>query len=165
MAEVRLADNFTFGVEWLIKESGASSSTTIDLGGLGLGTAGLTLTRLASAGDVKLALNALATANRATILSSPRVLARNGETATHPGGPGSADRHQPAVDPATAPPARTGVLQTIQYRNTGVILNVKPVIYSGDRSTSTSSRRSARRSDQHRSQRLPPSSRARSTPS
>ena len=29
VAEVRLTDDFTFGVEWLLRESGASSSTTI----------------------------------------------------------------------------------------------------------------------------------------
>ena len=34
-----------------------------------------------SAGDVRLVLNALASSNRATILSSPRILARNGENA------------------------------------------------------------------------------------
>lgn len=134
VAEVRLTDDFTFGVEWLIRESGASSSTTIGtLGGLGLGTAGLTLTRLASAGDVRLVLNALATSNRATILSSPRVVARNGETARIQVGQEVpiVTSQQSSLDSTTDTGA--GVLQTIQYRNTGVILNVKPSIFSGDR--------------------------------
>ena len=134
VAEVRLTDDFTFGVEWLIRESGASSSTTIGtLGGLGLGTAGLTLTRLASAGDVRLVLNALATSNRATILSSPRVVARNGETARIQVGQEVpiVTSQQSSLDSTTETGA--GVLQTIQYRNTGVILSVKPSIFSGDR--------------------------------
>ncbi len=134
VAEVRLTDDFTFGVEWLLRESGASSSTTIGtLGGLGLGTAGLTLTRLASAGDVRLVLNALASSNRATILSSPRVVARNGESARIQVGQEVpiVTSQQGSIDSNTN--NSTGVLQTIQYRNTGVILNIKPSIFSGDR--------------------------------
>jgi general secretion pathway protein D len=134
VAEVRLTDDFTFGVEWLLKESGASSSTTIGtLGGLGLGTAGLTLTRLASGGDVRLVLNALASSNRATILSSPRVVARNGEPARIQVGQEVPiiTSQQSSLDATTG--TGTGVLQTVQYRNTGVILTIKPSIFSGDR--------------------------------
>ncbi len=134
VAEVRLTDDFTFGVEWLLKESGASSATTIGtLGGLGLGTAGLTLTRLASGGDVRLVLNALASSNRATILSSPRVVARNGEAARIQVGQEVPiiTSQQSSLDATTG--TGTGVLQTVQYRNTGVILTIKPSIFSGDR--------------------------------
>ena len=87
---------------------------------------------LNAVGGVKVALNALATANRATILSSPRVLARNGELATIQVG-----QEVPIVTSQQS--TNTGnnvgnpqVLQTIQYRSTGVILRVKPVIHSGD---------------------------------
>jgi general secretion pathway protein D len=74
------------------------------------------------------ALNALATANKATILSSPRVQARNGETATIQVG-----QDVPIITGSTTVTAgTTGVLQTIQYRTTGVVLKVKPVIHSGD---------------------------------
>lgn len=134
VAEVRLTDDYTFGVEWLLRDSGASSSTTIStIGGLGLGTAGLTLTRIANAGDVRLILNALASSNRATILSSPRVLARNGETARIQVGQEVpiVTSQQGSIDSNTG--NSTGVLQTVQYRNTGVILSVKPSIFSGDR--------------------------------
>ncbi len=134
VAEVRLTDDFTFGVEWLLRESGANSSTLLStIGGLGLGTAGLTLTRLASGGDVRLVLNALATSDRATILSSPRVVARNGETARIQVGQEVpiVTSQQSTIDSTTSTGA--GVLQTIQYRNTGVILNIKPAIFSGDR--------------------------------
>lgn len=134
VAEVRLTDDFTFGVEWLLRESGANSSTVLStIGGLGLGTGGLTLTRLASGGDVRLVLNALATSDRATILSSPRVVARNGETARIQVGQEVpiVTSQQSTIDSTTSTGA--GVLQTIQYRNTGVILNIKPAIFSGDR--------------------------------
>ncbi len=135
VAEVRLTDSYTLGIEWLLRESGANGNiTTIGtIGGLALGTGGLTLTRLASGGDVRLILNALATSNRATILSSPRIVARNGETARIQVG-----QEVPIVTSQQSTLSgtsgdSTGVLQTIQYRNTGVILNIKPSIFSGDR--------------------------------
>lgn len=135
VAEVRLTDTYTLGIEWLLRESGANGTlTTIGtLGGLGLGTAGLTLTRLASGGDVRLVLNALATSNRATILSSPRIVARNGENARIQVGQEVPiiTSQQSSLDGSSG--TSTGVLQTIQYRNTGVILNIRPSIFSGDR--------------------------------
>lgn len=135
VAEVRLTDTYTLGIEWLLRESGANGSVTTigTLGGLGLGTAGLTLTRLASGGDVRLVLNALATSNRATILSSPRVVARNGEVARIQVGQEVPiiTSQQSTLNGTTGD--STGVLQTIQYRNTGVILSIKPSIFSGDR--------------------------------
>lgn len=135
VAEVRLTDTYTLGIEWLLRESGANGNlTTIGtLGGLGLGTAGLTLTRLASGGDVRLVLNALATSNRATILSSPRIVARNGETARIQVGQEVPiiTSQQSSLSGNTGD--STGILQTIQYRNTGVILNIRPSIFSGDR--------------------------------
>jgi general secretion pathway protein D len=134
VAEVRLTDDHTFGVEWLLRESGTNWSTTIStLGGLAMGTAGLTWTTLARAGDVRLVLNALASSNRATILSNPRVMARNGETARIQVGQEVPiiTSQQSSIDATTG--NGTGVLQTVQYRNTGVILSVKPSIFSGDR--------------------------------
>lgn len=135
VAEVRLTDTYTLGIEWLLRESGANGAlTTVStIGGLGLGTAGLTLTRLASGGDVRLVLNALATSNRATILSSPRVVARNGEVARIQVGQEVpiVTSQQSTLNGTTGDSA--GVLQTIQYRNTGVILNIRPSIFSGDR--------------------------------
>jgi general secretion pathway protein D len=132
VAEVTLGDDFKLGVEWLLNESGANSTTTIStLGGLALGSSGLTIRRLNSAGDTRLVLNALANTNRATILSSPRVMARNGETALIQVGQEVPiiTSQQTGVTSGTS----DGVLQTVQYRSTGVILEVKPSIFSGDR--------------------------------
>lgn len=135
VAEIRLTDDFNLGVEWLLNQSGAKGSTTIStLGGLGLATAGLNITRLNSAGDTRLVLNALAGSNRATILSSPRVMARNGEVARIQVGqevPVITSQQSGVIGGGGS--AGNGVLQTVQYRNTGVILNVKPSIFSGDR--------------------------------
>lgn len=132
VAEVTLSDNTQFGIEWLAKEAGLSNGDTAKygtLGGLSVGSGGLTYKRFDSAGDLKLVLNALASNNRATVLSSPRVVARNGEQATIQVG-----QEVPIItsQQTTAATGGTGILQSVQYRNTGVILTVKPVIHSGD---------------------------------
>lgn len=140
VAEVSLTDNSQLGIEWLAKEAGLSagrSYTAGTLGGLSIGTSGFNFRLLDNVGDVRLVLNALASTNRATILSSPRVVARNGETATIQVGqevPIIASQQVATTGiAATTTTTTTTVPQSIQYKNTGVILNVKPVIHSGDR--------------------------------
>jgi general secretion pathway protein D len=133
VAELSVDDKSQLGVEFAFtdgpSDGGRGSGGT--LGGLGLGTGGFNYRIFNSAGGVRVALNALASANKATILSSPRVLARNGESATIQVG-----QEVPIVtsvqSTGTTTITGTQVLQTIQYRNTGVILKVKPVIHSGD---------------------------------
>ena len=134
VAELSVDDRSQLGIEWSFSDGPSDGGIGIGgtLGGLGLGTAGFNYRILNGAGGIKLALNALASANKATILSSPRVLARNGETATIQVG-----QEVPIItsQQSTNTTSTTGtpqVLQTIQYRNTGVILKVKPVIHSGD---------------------------------
>lgn len=131
VAEVQLKDNLELGVEWLIKDLGIGSyvSTASTLGGLGLGSAGLNIKFFDSSGDLRGLINALASNNRATILSSPRIVAKNGESASIQVG-----QEVPIITSQQTNTVTTGdgVLQTIQYRNTGVILSVKPVIHSSD---------------------------------
>lgn len=129
VAELSVDDSARLGVEWGFTDSQGGGGT---VGGLGLGTGGFNYRILNAVGGVKVALNALATANRATILSSPRVLARNGELATIQVG-----QEVPIVTSQQSTNTNNNqgspqVLQTIQYRSTGVILRVKPVIHSGD---------------------------------
>lgn len=126
VAEVTLDDNSQLGVEWLIKEARLDGV----LSELAMGSAGLTYRRIDSVGNTRLLINALASSNQATILSSPRIVARNGETATIQVGDEVPFITSQQTSPTTG--ATGSVLQTVQYRTTGVVLNVKPVIHSGD---------------------------------
>ena len=134
VAELSVDDRSQLGIEWAFSDGpsdgGIGAGGTI--GGLGLGTAGFNYRIFNNIGGIKLALNALASANKATILSSPRVLARNGETATIQVGQEVPIVTSQQSTGATTIGGTSQVLQTIQYRNTGVILKVKPVIHSGD---------------------------------
>ena len=133
VAEVSIDDLSQLGVEWAFSSPlpdgrmGAGGT----LGGLGVGTAGFTYRVLNSAGQVRATLNALASDNRANILSSPRVMARNGEQATIQVGQEVPIITSQATGLATGAAAGQ-LLQTVQYRSTGVILKVKPVIHSAD---------------------------------
>jgi general secretion pathway protein D len=142
VAEVTLDDTTQLGVEWALINSGANvvggTLAGVALGasgrvasGLGVGTNGLTIAQLGSAGDLRALLNMLATSSKAKVLSSPRILARSGETASIQVGSEIPTINQQQTSAATA--GSTGVLQSVQYRKTGIILNVKPIIYSSDR--------------------------------
>ena len=131
VAELVLDAATQFGVEWLAGQvdvlgRGTSAGT---LGGLAVGTAGFNYRIFNGAGQLRAALNALASNNRATILSSPRLMARNGEGATIQVG-----QEVPVITSQqnTGVAGAVGLLQTVQYRSTGVILKVTPVIHSGD---------------------------------
>lgn len=142
VAEVGLTNNENFGIEWAIANQTnshgtvqggtgffGSAASTIASTGLGLGTAGLVLTQLNSAGQVRAVLNALASDNRSKILSAPRIVARSGETATITVG-----AQVPVITSTqTGLSTGTGVLQSVQYLPTGVILKVKPIVFSSDR--------------------------------
>src|SRR6185295_15556226 len=100
------------------------------LGGLSIGSGGLNIRGVDGAGNLRVLINALASSNRATILSSPRILARNGETATIQVGQEVPIITSQQTSPITG--ASGSLIQTVQYRNTGVILKVRPVIHSGN---------------------------------
>ena len=134
VAELSVDDRSQLGIEWSFSDGPSDGGVGVGgtVGGLGLGTAGFNYRIFNNIGGIKLALNALASANKATILSSPRVLARNGETATIQVGQEVPIVTSQQSTNATGTTGTAQVLQTIQYRNTGVILKVKPVIHSGD---------------------------------
>lgn len=132
VAEVNLSDAEQLGVEWAYNHSNADGTITArTLGGLGIGTGGLTINLLRPDASPRVIINALASKNRAKVLSSPRILARNGETATIQVGQEVPIITSQQTTPTTG--ATGSILQSVQYRSTGVILRVKPIIHAGDR--------------------------------
>lgn len=135
VAELKLDDANQLGVEWLATHAMSSGAQVIGgtLGGLSIGSAGANFRVFDNGGGVRAVLNALASNNRASVLSSPRLMARNGETATIQVGD-----EVPIITSQLNTGANVGistqnqVLQTVQYRTTGVQLKIKPVIHAGD---------------------------------
>lgn len=136
VAEVTLNDSNSLGIDWTYQGIGAQPSGANGLiTSATLGATGLNVNFLSKAGFMRAKLSALATNNEAQILSSPKIMARNGETATIQVGdevPIITSQQNSASPGAFGAPS-SGVLSTVQYRTTGVILKVRPIINSGNR--------------------------------
>lgn len=133
VAEVALGAKEQLGVEWELAANRSVTGGTRVGTGLAIGGGGLSLSFLNGAGQVKAVLNALGSNNDARILSSPKLIARNAEAATIQVGEEVPIVTSSQSSGAVGNTTTAGVLQTIQYRSTGVILRVKPVILAGGR--------------------------------
>jgi general secretion pathway protein D len=134
IAEVSLDDNEEFGISWLAKNDVGRFNGTLSQGvlaGATSGSSGLTYL-LDVAGQTRAQLRAFAEDNRVTVLSTPRLMVKSGAEASIDVG-----TEVPTVSSQSTSPQQTqgtsNLLQTIQYRKTGIILNIKPIIYSDNR--------------------------------
>jgi general secretion pathway protein D len=139
VAEVRLTDTEQLGFQWIVSEF-MRSGYRVNMGTFAPGTppsaaAGSFRIAVASIlGDPRGLLTALASTNKIRILSNPSVMARNGEQAIIQVGQEVPILTSQISNANTGTiVGSSGILQTIQYRNTGVILKVKPVIHAGGR--------------------------------
>jgi general secretion pathway protein D len=134
IAEVTLTDETRFGVEWFLEQTVGGDLIASTLGGSVRqpGGLGVTATHAFSRGTVEAALNAFASNRNLNILSTPRVFTRSGRTAEILIG-----TDVPIITSQRAADNQTGgdtdVLQTVQYRQTGIILNVRPIVLGEDR--------------------------------
>jgi len=127
IAELTLSDELKYGFEWFIKNKMFEGNYTLGTT-FGVPTApGLTYTFLSETERLKVIINALATKNLVNILSTPRLMVLDNEEAVIQVGT-DVPVITGQVTTAEAAGATTGVVQSIQYRSTGVILRVKPTI-------------------------------------
>lgn len=146
IAEVSLRDGENFGVNWTGADSpgrfdgrwtfgtpGGSSTGT----GTGTNTTSSSsssgLTYLLNVGnETRARLSALAENSRLSVLSTPRLMVKSGDEANIEIGD-----EIPTLSSTSVGPQQTGgsstTLQSIQYRKTGILLNIKPTVYSEDR--------------------------------
>jgi len=134
VAEVTLTDATKVGLEWFFNRSGGNINGTISggtQGGLAIGSAGLSL-RFTGNTDLRAAFNAFASNNKVNIISRPRLVTKSGEE-----GHIQVGTDVPIITSQAASNVQnngaTSVLQSVQYRQTGVILTIKPVVYGGNR--------------------------------
>jgi type II secretory pathway component GspD/PulD (secretin) len=129
IAEVTLGDDLKFGIEWSIKSK-------VDKGFVDLGfntaldpatRAGFTFLGIDKTGLIRGFLQALATESKVNVLASPHILAADNREARIQIG------NQVPIVTSETPVSTTGtvgtsVSRTIQYKDTGVILKIKPLI-------------------------------------
>jgi general secretion pathway protein D len=132
VAELKLEDGAQLGVQWLTDHLEARGGYKASAGSGSGSSGGFNFQILNGAGAARVAIDALASSTRATILSSPRLMARNGETALIQVGDEVPVLSSQIGTNTTAGGPAGQLLATYQYRSTGIILKIKPVIHSGD---------------------------------
>lgn len=137
IAEVTLTDEFEHGVEWALRNVGVSNFT----GPIGFNTGsepnsgGVVWSPISSSGQVRAVMNLFAQDSRVSILSTPRLMVKSGESASIDVGTEVPiiTSQATAVDLPTTPGNGSSILQQVQYRKTGVLLEIDAVVHSGQR--------------------------------
>lgn len=136
IVEVTLSDDLTYGLEWFFK-NGLSNSSKRGTGSLDLGSSGLasiapgfSYSVIDSAGAVRAVFNTLASENRVNVVSSPSLMVLDNQSASI--------RVGDQVPIRTSETTNTGssgsdplITSTIQFRDTGVMLEVTPQVKDG----------------------------------
>lgn len=130
IAEVTLSDEFSFGLEWYFN-NGAKGKGFLDTGAGGITqlSPGFSYAWLDPAGSIKAVLNALAANSKLNIISSPHIMVSDNHTAKIQVGDRvpTVSQTQALATVTTA----TGVISSIQYLDTGIMLSVTPHINAG----------------------------------
>lgn len=148
IAQVQLSDNLSFGLRWAFKSNidikglfdrniKLDGNTSInpglaagDSGGLAVPGTGFTFVGTDPTGNIRAVLTALATESRAKVLAAPHILVSDNREARIQVGSQvplatSSTTEIPLSGTATT---STAVTSTIQYKDIGIILKVKPQI-------------------------------------
>ncbi len=131
IAEITLTNKLQYGIEWYLNHTGRYSGVLQTVGGLGLGSAGINYSLISDTQKFKALLNAYAHKNLINIISSPRLVVLDNKEATINVGTQVPTVTSEANSGSIQDNGTTSLLRTITYRNTGVILNIKPTINSG----------------------------------
>jgi type II secretory pathway component GspD/PulD (secretin) len=137
IAAVRLSDKLNFGVRWLIKNDieikglkAFGDDDTLNLEGpleldARIDAANFTFTAFDATNRIKLLLQSLAESGKATILASPHILVSDNREASIQVG----QQIPIATSTITEPTVTTSaVTSSVQYKDIGIILKVKPQI-------------------------------------
>lgn len=130
IAEVTLTDNTSLGVQLFGTDVRGDGTLTGSTEGINIGGEGLMMTF--NGPDFRARINASASNSRVNILQRPQMVVRSGGSARFQVG-----SDVPIITSQRATNNQSGndgtdILQSVQYRQTGVILDVTPVVY-GDR--------------------------------
>ncbi|MFA4916748.1 MAG: type II secretion system secretin GspD [Syntrophales bacterium] len=131
IAELTLTDELRYGLEWYLKNTMDGGPYSVQtLGQLSLSSGvGLSYQFLSETGKFQTMLNLFATDSRTNILSTPRLMVLDNMEATiQIGDDVPVVTGEVTTSDAATSPESTGVVRSIQYRSTGIILKVKPTI-------------------------------------
>jgi len=132
IAEVRLEDQLSQGLEWFFKnhygsKKGTGTLDLNDVAGIAAVVPGFSYAITDSAAVVRAVLNTLATESRAKIISSPSLMVLNNQQATIQVG----DQVPITTQQQQSTTGVSNIVNNIEYRDTGVLLSVTPRVNSG----------------------------------
>lgn len=130
IAEVTLTDSTSLGVQLFGTDATGDGVLTGSTEGLALNGGGLVGTFIGP--DYRVRLAAAASNNKINILQRPQLVTRSGGTARFQVGTDVPILTSQRATNSQSGDTGTDILQSIQYRQTGVILELTPVVY-GDR--------------------------------
>lgn len=133
IVEVTLTDELSYGLEWYLRHNGIAdkfdSDTTLDLNaGAGIGpiAPGFSFLLSGTGSLVRAVFNTLAAESKLNVISSPSLMALDNHTATIRVGD-----QQPVQVSASKSTNNDVLTQSIEYKNTGVLLSVTPRVNAG----------------------------------
>ncbi len=135
IAEITLDDGEDLGINWSVMKGDVQYGTAALAGGdagLAVGGSGFSFI-LDTAGGILARLNAYASAKKLAILSTPRLMVKNGNEATIEVGKEVPFISRSVSSTNVTNQNATGIVSETQYRKTGILLSVKPTIFSGNR--------------------------------
>jgi general secretion pathway protein D len=128
VAELTLRDELKYGLEWFFRNKMLKGDYTLQtLFSVPTGGPGLVYQFISDSGKFNVAINAYALGDKVNILSTPRLMVLDNQEATIQVGT-DIPIITGEVTAADVPQAVPSIMRNIQYRNTGVILRVKPTI-------------------------------------
>lgn len=127
IAEISLKDELSYGLEWYLS-SGSKVTGKLDTGSSGIEqlVPGLSVVQAGKDGAVKAILNTLAKDEKVKVLSSPHITVADNQTAKIQVG----DK-VPTISQVQAATTTTGLISSVQYLETGVMLEVTPRVNAG----------------------------------
>ena len=131
VAEVTITDTLQYGLEWFLKNTDQSQTSVFQsLGGLGLGGGGLDASLITDSEKFQFLINALAQEDMVKILSSTRITVRDGKSASIIVGTEVPVITSEATTSEVAEEGSSGIIRSVQYRSTGVSLQVTPSVHA-----------------------------------
>ncbi|MEI9475783.1 MAG: type II secretion system secretin GspD [Deltaproteobacteria bacterium] len=128
VAELTLRDELKYGLEWFFRDKMSKGDSTLQtLFSVPTGGPGLVYQFISDSGKFNVAVNAFALSDKVNILSTPRLMVLDNQEATIQVGT-DIPIVTGEVTASDVTQAQPSILRNIQYRNTGVILRVKPTI-------------------------------------
>jgi len=130
--EVSLTDELHYGLQWFFTNKASKGSARVgDANFSGAGAGGFSYSLVNSSGIVRAELNALANDSRVNVLSAPSLMVLNNQEATIKVGDQVPIRTSESANTNSNVGDSALITSTIQMRDTGVTLTVKPRVNAG----------------------------------